>query len=356
MRSRAAFTLIELLVVIAIIAVLIALLLPAVQSAREAARRAQCVNNLKQLGLAAHNYHSAIGSFPLAGSKNAFQGTADFHPWSSWSAQAMMLPYLEQAPLYNASNFAWSATDGGLGYPMNTTVSFAVINAFLCPSDGYAGKVCNNSYYASYGTTVEQGGFESSQPAQSTGLYCQYTAYTVADCTDGTSNTVAFGEALTGNGTGTLVSNSNSSSAYKGNMELGASGPQVAGYLLSAQSNMLGVIADLQTCARIFKNDTAGGISAIRGFRWSYSATGFSMANMLQTPNELGLNGCRFGCNGACDPSYGYSYGLSSNHPGGVNVSFGDGSVRFIKDSISRITWWAIATRNGGEVVSSDSY
>ncbi|MDR3622532.1 MAG: DUF1559 domain-containing protein [Paludisphaera borealis] len=350
MRSRRGFTLIELLVVIAIIAVLIALLLPAVQSAREAARRSQCINNLKQMGLAAHNYHTAGGSFPLAGSKNSFGGPTDYHPWSSWSAHSMMLNYLEQTPLYNAANFSWSATDGSVpGYYMNTTVSYALVAGFLCPSDGNAGKTCNNSYYASYGTTVEQGGFEYNQPAASTGLYCQYTVYSVADCTDGTSNTIAFGEALVGN-------NAGSTSNYRGNMELGASGQQVSGYLLDAQSNMLGVIADLQTCALAFKNTTNGGISALRGFRWAYSATGYSMANMLQTPNELKFNGCRFGCSGGCDPSYGYSYGLSSNHPGGVNVAFGDGSVRFIKDSISRTTWWGLATKSGGEVISSDSY
>ncbi|AMV40513.1 DUF1559 domain-containing protein [Planctomyces sp. SH-PL62] len=349
MRSRRAFTLIELLVVIAIIAVLIALLLPAVQSAREAARRSQCINNLKQIGLAAHNYHSAVGSFPLAGGKNAFGGPTDYHPWTGWSAQGMLLSYMEQAPLYNAANFDWSPTSGGAGYALNTTVSNAIISAFLCPSDGFAGKANINNYHASYGTTVEQGGFESIQPSQSSGLFCQYTVYSLADCTDGSSNTVAFGEALVGDNAGTT-------SPYRGNMGLGASGPQVAGYLRDAQSQMVAVIADLQSCALAFRNTGSGGIASNRGYRWAYSATGYSMFNVLQTPNELKFNGCRFGCSGGCDPSYGYSYGTSSNHSGGVNVAFGDGSVRFIKDSINRQTWWALGTRAGGEVVSSDSF
>ena len=349
MRNRRGFTLIELLVVIAIIAVLIALLLPAVQSAREAARRSQCINNLKQLGLAAHNYHSSLGCFPVAAGKNAFEGPGSFHPWTGWSAQAMLLGYLEQAPLFNAANFSWSPTNGGAGWALNTTVADSVVAAFLCPSDGYAGKANLNNYHASYGTTVEQGGFESQQPSKSTGLYCQYTAYNVADCTDGTSNTIAFGEALVGDKNGTT-------SAYRGNMGLGASGPQVGGFLLDAQSNPAAVIADLQTCATAFRNTTSGGIADHRGMRWAYSATGYSMFNVLQTPNELKFNGCRFGCSGGCDPSYGYSYGLSSNHSGGVNVAMGDGSVRFIKDSIDRKTLWALGTRAGGEVVSSDSY
>ncbi|WP_422930043.1 DUF1559 domain-containing protein [Singulisphaera sp. PoT] len=354
MRSRRGFTLIELLVVIAIIAVLIALLLPAVQAAREAARRSQCVNNLKQLGLAAHNYHSALGCFPVAGGKNAFNSPSEFHPWGGWSAHGMMLGYLEQTPLYNAANFSWSPTNGSFGYALNSTVTNAVINSFLCPSDGYAGKSNTNSYYACYGTTVELGGWESLlganppvQPA-STGVYCQYTSYSVADCTDGTSNTVAFGEALSGD-------NAGSTSAYRGNMNLGASGNLVNSFLLSAQNNAANVITDLQTCAKGMST-TNGSISSSRGYRWAFSAVGYSMFNVLQTPNELKVNGCRFGCNGGCDPSYGYSYPASSNHSGGVNVAFADGSVRFIKDSINRTTWWAIGTRNGGEVVSADAY
>src|SRR4051812_22044463 len=104
-RRPKGFTLIELLVVIAIIGVLIALLLPAVQAAREAARRSQCVNNLRQLGLAAHNYHAAVGSFPL-GNAVAYHdiGATDLTDWGTWSAQAFLLPYLEQKPVYDAMN------------------------------------------------------------------------------------------------------------------------------------------------------------------------------------------------------------------------------------------------------------
>src|SRR5262245_27255143 len=159
--SRRGFTLIELLVVIAIIAVLIALLLPAVQSAREAARRAQCTNNLKQIGLALHNYHTSNDVFPLG---TSFQPTGssitDYGVWASWSAQALMLGYLEQTPLYNAINFAWGplATPGNgqsdaLG--LNTTATHSLINSFVCPSDPYCGggKQNINDYASCFGTT-----------------------------------------------------------------------------------------------------------------------------------------------------------------------------------------------------------
>ena len=351
MRSpmRRGFTLIELLVVIAIIAVLIALLLPAVQSAREAARRSQCTNNLKQVGLATHNYLSTFNSFPLGGSKNAFAAPGDYHPWTAWSAQSLMLNYLEQGPLYSAVNFSWAPTDGGGGYAINSTVALTKIASFLCPSDGFAGQNNINSYHSCYGTTVEQGGFETSAnppDPKATGMFIQYSGVSTAHCRDGTSNTVAFGEALVGDNV--------AGSTYRGNMGLGASGPKVSGYVYDPRAMMANVVADLQSCAATFR--AGQGIAPNRGYRWSHSATGYSMFNVLQTPNELNMNGCRFGCGSNCDPSYGYSYPASSNHPGGANVAMGDGSVRFIKDSIARATWWAIGTKGGGEVVSSDSY
>ena len=150
-RSRhRGFTLIELLVVIAIIAVLIALLLPAVQSAREAARRAQCTNNLKQIGLALHNYHQAIGTFPMGNTLGySYVGTQT--SWGTFSAHAQMLPYLEQTPIYNSCNFNWDIWYG-TGANINATVWNTKVNAFLCPSDAKAGQTSLNSYYGSFGT------------------------------------------------------------------------------------------------------------------------------------------------------------------------------------------------------------
>ena len=163
--ARRGFTLIELLVVIAIIAVLIALLLPAVQSAREAARRSQCTNNLKQIGLGMHNYHSAFGTFPLGGTYAAYSVGYNIG-WGTWNAQALMLGFLEQTPLYNAGNFSWDVGGGG-GWIINQTVSSTILSIFICPSDGLSPMPINksnlscwqwtgetNNYLASMGTTT----------------------------------------------------------------------------------------------------------------------------------------------------------------------------------------------------------
>jgi prepilin-type N-terminal cleavage/methylation domain-containing protein len=140
MRRRG-FTLIELLVVIAIIAVLIALLLPAVQSAREAARRIQCVNNLKQIGLALHNYHTGNDTFPLGASLNMYY-TFAYYAKQNWSAQALMLPQLEQLPVYNSINFYFGVDTAGTGSNsslVNSTAMYTKVAAFLCPSDPASG-------------------------------------------------------------------------------------------------------------------------------------------------------------------------------------------------------------------------
>ncbi len=345
-RPRRAFTLIELLVVIAIIAVLIALLLPAVQAAREAARRAQCVNNLKQIGLGLHNYHSANNCFPLGSTLQPSSNT-DFVGWASWSAVAQMLPYMEQTALYNAANFAFnSGQAGGIAGPTNSTVNNARVNFFLCPSDGNAGNTNLNSYHASQGTTI----YVTNGP--STGVFAQQTKYSVADVTDGTSNTIAFSESLVGD-----PQNNNSK---RGNVT-GGSGltSAIPGPPSTAQLDVNGQLAAVQTDIAACTKAWAGGATDnTRGARWAVGLTGFSLFSTVIPPNGGGIvqwNACRV--DGCCTTAQGSSYiNASSNHSGGVNAGMADGSVKFIKNSVPMQVWWNLGTRAGGEVIDASSF
>ena len=225
-RRGRGFTLIELLVVIAIIAVLIALLLPAVQAAREAARRAQCVNNLKQIGLALHNYISTNdtvppASLPVALATGARENNGNF------GAQARLLPFLEQQSLANAANFSINCINGAPGALANSTVVTTRLNGFLCPSDtppswtmnpitAYTGRAAGNSYFASVGSSLEFASSETGGPPN--GIFGSALLWgagaapgpgslvTIAGITDGTSNTIAFGEWKIGDGNNALIS------------------------------------------------------------------------------------------------------------------------------------------------------
>jgi prepilin-type N-terminal cleavage/methylation domain-containing protein/prepilin-type processing-associated H-X9-DG protein len=351
--GRKGFTLIELLVVIAIIAVLIALLLPAVQAAREAARRAQCVNNLKQIGLALHNYHSATNSFPLVAAvlPNS-PGNGGQSGWSDWSAQAMFIGYMEQTAIYNSCNFSWAPEWGGTqGYATNSTAYLTKINTFLCPSDGNAGQNgFNNSYAGSVGTSTTGypgGGGNGGSPSGSSGIFGYQFNYTISQVTDGTSNTIAFSEWIVNNPLGRPPGRSTQQS-----------GLQATGYL---DVNMIGTNAltlvqqDIAQCNTAFT--TGGQIGNGPGITWATGAMGYTLFNTIVPPNGGGTirwAACRNGC---CPQSQHADYNnAASNHSGGVNVLMGDGSCKYIKNSISWPTWWALGTRGDGETISSDAY
>jgi prepilin-type N-terminal cleavage/methylation domain-containing protein/prepilin-type processing-associated H-X9-DG protein len=361
--TRHGFTLIELLVVIAIIAVLIALLLPAVQSAREAARRAQCTNNLKQIGIAMHNYHTGNGTFPLGASYQwCGPGYGYYSSWGTWDAHALLLGFLEQQPLYNASNYAWPV-GFTLGWALNSTVSIAIVNTFICPSDGlspikpdascfqWTGET--NNYFASFGTSTAYG-----NNTPTTGIFTQGSpASGVQNVTDGTSNTIAFGEALIGDNTIEQVK-------WRDGPTLAAASalcnkPWCGVYDVS--SNYNAVIADLNTCMQGFTSQQSSGAGAYnqKGFRWVESDGGFGNFNTIVPPNSTqwpfgwcALRGGKPNSN-ASDGQY---MNATSNHPGGCNFLFADGSVHFLKSSINIKTYWALGTKAQGEVISSDSY
>ena len=324
-RNHRGFTLIELLVVIAIIAVLIALLLPAVQAAREAARRSQCVNNLKQIGLAMHNYHSTVGTFPQGHSQSASSAgySGGYAGWTEWSAQAELLGFLEQTPLYNSINFSYC---GGYnyGFTCNSSAAFSSIAAFLCPSDtnssgaakfnagwgNYANPPGNNNYRGSVGTTSLAGynngpGYGGCQPdplninggqpgcaPYSTGVFAYWVSYGLRDIPDGSSNTVAFGESLVGDP-------ANSTSAKRNNSVTGVTG--AATYDVQDASTLLGngqLAIALQACTTAYKSNT--NVVNDNGIRWAWGAVGMSLFQTIVPPNstQYPWNSCRSGLRG----------------------------------------------------------
>ena len=358
---RRGFTLIELLVVIAIIAVLIALLLPAVQAAREAARRAQCVNNLKQIGLAAANYESSNGCFAMG----FYQSPGlRFLAYDSQSVFVSMLGQLEQTQIYSSYNFSLAVYDFA-----NTTVVSTTVASLLCPSDITAASPTAPSntataaglYFWTTGTVIPKhtsygacvgpwpannlggnppGAMTSDQlaaQADGLGIYGYFSHTTIAQITDGTSNTIAFGE----------VANGYVPAASQG------------GYGLWSWSGL-----------------TPGNSSTV--------CTMYGVNPQKRTPPGSGVYENSF----VDDFPYIVADSFTSYHPGGVNAGFADGSVRFLKDSIQ--TWpliaagsyyypgpagmfgWqgnssfqyvgqfavfqALSTRANNEVISSDTY
>jgi prepilin-type processing-associated H-X9-DG protein len=191
-------------------------------------------------------------------------------------------------------------------------------------------------------------------PHGSSGLFTFGIAYGLRDCADGTSSTVAYSEWVVGDGRGTYYGNQDPGSTYRGNGFLTATGNNPA--YADAFQNSTAVLAGLQACATQFE---ASAITIdYKGWYWAMGASGFSMFNTIQTPNDrtFPFGVCRFGGIPNDWPDNATFVGAQSSHPGGVNTLMGDGSVRFIKDSIMRRVWWSLGTRNGGEIISADDY
>jgi prepilin-type N-terminal cleavage/methylation domain-containing protein/prepilin-type processing-associated H-X9-DG protein len=359
-RPRSGFTLIELLVVIAIIAVLIALLLPAVQAAREAARRIQCTNNLKQIGLALHNYHSSNDCFPPGGltASNA-NGTTRVN--GSFSAHARMLPSLEQQGLYNAANFSIACKSDGTGSLMNWTVIFTRVDAFLCPSDPAPAwnstenaplnqfRATGNNYFASYGPSIEWQGGEAGGPPN--GMF-QVTGscFGLTSIQDGSSNTIAFGEWKTGSGNLSVITPA-TDTIFLGSPPAGTS-RTAAGTEIMPALNALGFQAWITQCAQSVATVRCA-FTPVLGEAWGYGLPGYSMGSTLLPPNSKYPN-CRAGAADTLQAAG--MFNMTSFHPGGATILMCDGSVRFLKDSVSMPVVWSLGTRAQGEIISADSY
>jgi prepilin-type N-terminal cleavage/methylation domain-containing protein/prepilin-type processing-associated H-X9-DG protein len=333
LRNRSGFTLIELLVVIAIIAVLIALLLPAVQAAREAARRMQCVNNLKQVGLAMANYEGTVGSYPWGCGW-----------WNNpWSAHVMMLPFLEQQPLYNAINF--SDTGTAVTGVTNTTVVNTTLAAFLCPSDTdrLTTVTGHNNYSMCSGSSSYSVKYVNQWNGIATFIYDGkgFSSFSSRNVIDGTSNTAAFSERV--KGIGRLNSDS-----------LDGMRPTASVSSLNAWPS--GVPStDYATCLAKPPQTAglAGRISAT-GANWADGFADFGgLYNHVMPPNS-------WSCVQTVSPTTSYADGVihtaTSRHPGVVNVLFGDGTVRAVKSTVNLNVWWAVGTTANGEIVDGSAF
>ncbi|MBI2806542.1 MAG: DUF1559 domain-containing protein [Planctomycetes bacterium] len=314
MRSRRAFTLIELLVVIAIIAVLIALLVPAVQKVRAAAARTQCQNNLRQLGLAMHNYESANKVLPPGRSQ-----------WPKVvSALARLLANVEQTNLQRLVNF-----DGTLSDPQNVLASRTKIEMFICPSDGMNGQVPGMTDFGTNYVACNGAGalFDSAgNPTRyltipnGNGIFAQMPVR-IAHIPDGASNTAAFCESTLGNGiplaAGTPPTN-----------------PRIYVLEVPGSSDPTPAACD----------GMAGNWAANRGAMWINGHFGHTLYNHFYPPNSR-----KWACgNGSHNKAL---VSARSNHTGGVNLLLADGSVRFVNETVSLTTWRALATRMGDEVL-----
>src|SRR4051794_36805191 len=325
-HRRRGFTLIELLVVIAIIAVLIALLLPAVQAAREAARRSQCVNNLKQFGLAMQNYHSGLGSFPIGrmginrptgdpGYPGDAKGSNSRRTWA-W----LILPYMEQTALSNSINFSRPYNDFS-----QTTALVALPGVYTCPSDPAAGTVDVGTYpskkvnyMVNWGNMhYDQGGAGSKNPFTTGPLNDSVTflgapfaldrSFGIESIVDGTSNTLLLSEVLIGKPNG------------------------------NAQDHR----------GSVFNDDHNGTMFM------AYTTPNSKIPDQMQ-----GASYCQYpyDTNPPCNGNSPAFNAARSRHPGGVNAAMADGSVRFYKDSISVATWRSLSTTMGGEIIDASSF
>ena len=335
MPKRRGFTLIELLVVIAIIGVLIALLLPAVQAAREAARRIQCTNNLKQLGLAVMNYESANSALPPQQTM-IIVGNTQPTSYTSWGISARLAPFMEAGPMYAAMNFSLKYSDVS-----NTTVSYLQISFLHCPSDrNYAPPSGSSFGVSNYGWNVgDWYVFGGGGATPNRGVFMVNTSRTLAAMTDGLSNTLFAAEVKTNQPIykSCTAPSSISASSYPMDNPTGAA-------FITAKYTASGC-----------KADTAHA-------KWSIGSACYDGFTTAMTPNYAVLVG-----NPGIDVDYdtvdenngGPTYAAITSrsfHPGGVNSLFGDGSVRFIKSTVGIATWRALGTFGGGEVISSDAY
>jgi prepilin-type processing-associated H-X9-DG protein len=352
--------------------VLIALLLPAVQSAREAARRSQCTNNLKQIGLAVHNYHAKYNVLPADG---VFLGAA----WGSccspisnggvgwgWAASwtVSILPDMEGAALYNAYNF-----NRGADEPSNYTVGFSQVATLLCPSDVLLGRPARpwgaNSYHGNHGGpgflsnwsgTITQ--HFTDYPQAWWGRQAQMGYFGFQALRDGTSNTALFSEKLLGTPTEDQRVRIGTPEGRRGIYPINVG----SGAIMNSGDANLAMQA-MAACNSL-PGGTISDTAYLSGAHWSLAYpwhTSNSAYTHFNTPNKTSCHNLAEGAiygNIGTNPWGGVTSLITatSDHPGGVNTCMTDGSVKFMKDNVSAQIWWALGTKSGGETLSADAY
>jgi prepilin-type N-terminal cleavage/methylation domain-containing protein len=352
--SRAGFTLVELLVVIAIIGVLVALLLPAIQAAREAARRSQCTNNMRQLAVAALNYESARKAFPIGRKRGTItkpDGTVG--SVSQWGHLALILPYVEEEASFEEIDFTKGSAEG--------SVKLYKLGIFNCPSD-YEDRMNNatctsgtdwldagrSNYHGNGGSDTGRtilGSIPSPPPKEPTDLEQQYReqnngifvtnrAIKIRQVTDGTSHTAMYSEAVRGDGDKNLI--------------------EVPGDWIRVPGGAIQTAASLYTnCAGFTNLSTATGGSQFpcRGRNWVHGDYTTTRYNHIMPPNGMS-------CLGASSLTAiqvnedGTATTASSRHRSGVNMACADGSTHFVSDDIDPVVWSALGSRNGDEVIT----
>ncbi|MGL4464658.1 MAG: DUF1559 domain-containing protein [Planctomycetia bacterium] len=382
-RRRLGFTLIELLVVIAIIGVLIALLLPAIQQAREAARRSQCSNKLRQFGLATHNYHGAFNCFPpgrlapdmLVAGVPAFNDSnynlMNVYNPGDWtgaiSAHAHMLPYLDQIQIYDAMNFSLPVA-GQLRSLPNTPVShnftaiFQLAGFFVCPSDPNSdvNNVSENTYRYNFGGSTPYAGGNNRSSSTGRDFFAPNSqagdgafsvgVISIRSINDGLAKTAMFSERNRGSGR-----------VAGGRPDTQTDIISVAEIAMPFTTDQFAVACQNQvpttgtssssTMGDFFSSQGRLLASANFSNGWVYGAYFSTMYNHVFTPNFASID-CGMGSNITDVPSEHAIVTARSYHPGGVNVMLGDGAVIFVSDSVGLNVWRAVGSRAGGEVES----
>jgi len=345
---RRGFTLIELLVVISVIGILIAMLLPAVQAAREAARRAQCSNNLKQVGLALHAYLSSSGVFPPGRTNTHAAGAGN-----CWGGYAQILANLEGQTLANAFNYAFAPDADPASPPAmaNSTGSTAWLNVLICPTDSPPAPVpIGPAWYSglNYPLSVGSGYSVTQRPmaplsGPPNGVMFENSGVGPAAISDGLSMTVAASE---------------TTRSIAGR---GFAADPLGGFVTTAAPGSAGpTIASDADYAALCLAPVPPGFQAARGILWSFGAPGHSLYNHRRPPNDPRAD-CRGGLAGSgdSDPDWNrlsLNVAARSRHPGGVNALFCDGHVQFVKDSVAPRAWQALGSRNGWEILSATDY